>query len=72
MVLVVFYFAENIKQENTHVPFEVLMIEEEFAQKAQILTVNGIFQTINFKNGNLELFVSVNLISRGMEQRAFL
>jgi hypothetical protein len=72
MVLVVFNFAENIKQENTHVPFQVLMIEEKFAQKAQILAVNGIFQTINFKNSHFELFVSVNLISRGMEQRAFL
>jgi hypothetical protein len=71
MVLIIFDFAENIKQENTHVPFQVLMIEVEFAQKPQILAVNWIFQTINFENRNFEFLVSINLISRGMEQRAF-
>lgn len=70
MVLVVLYFTENVKQKYAHVPFQILMVQKQLAQQTQILAIYRIFESINFKNCNFELFISVYLISGRMEQWA--
>lgn len=66
MILVILNFTEDIKEENTHIFMQIFVIEKQFGEKCQILTVYWIFIAINFKNCNFVFNVSIDLISWGM------
>ena len=70
MILVVHNLTEDIEEENAHIFMQILVIEEEFGEECQILTVDGIFVAINFEHGEFFLFVPVDLVTRRVGEGA--
>lgn len=63
MVLVIFYFAENVEEENAHIFVEVFMIEEEFGEESQVLAVYWVFIAVDLENCDLFLYVSIDFVA---------
>lgn len=47
---------------------QILVVEEKFRQKGQILTVDWIFIAVDLEDCNFRLFISVDLIARRVEE----
>ena len=63
VVLVIFDFAENVEEENAHIPLEVFMVEEEFGEEAQVFAIDGVFGSVDLKHSDFELLVPVDFVA---------
>lgn len=70
MVLVILNLAKYIEQENAHIFVQIFVVEKELRQKGQIFTVNWILVTIDLENCYTVFFITIDLISWGMEKWA--
>lgn len=51
---------------------QILVIEEKLGHEGQVLAIDWVFIAIYLKNSNIGFFVSVDLITRRMEERTSL
>ena len=70
MILVILDFTEDIEQKDTHIFMQIFVIEEELGQKSKIFAIDWVFIAVYLKNSNFLFFISVDLITRRMEERA--
>ena len=61
-------FRHHVKEKRFHVEIKSLVIEKEFGQQAQILTVHFVLFAVHFKDGDVVL--PVNLVAGGMTPHA--
>ena len=61
-------FRHHVKEKRFHVEIKSLVIEKEFGQQAQILTVHFVFLAVHFEDGDVVL--PVNLVAGWMTPHA--
>ena len=65
---VVVLLAHDEKQEGLHIVVEVLVVQEEFGQVAQVLAIGLVLLPVHFEHAHSAM--SVNLVARGVHQHA--
>ena len=63
VVLIIFDFAENIEEENAHIPLQIFVIEEQFGEEAEVLTVDRVFGSVDFEHSDFELLIAIDFVS---------
>ena len=56
--------GENIEKERLNIVVECLVVQEQLGEKAQILTVDLVHVTVNFKDR--QVLVAINFVGRRM------
>ena len=69
MASVVVAGGHAVEEEGIDIIIECFVIEEEFAQEAEIAAPAALAAAIDFKEG--DGIVAIDLVARGMEKRAF-
>lgn len=62
-------FASDVEQERFSIKSKRLMVEKQLAEVTQILAIDGLSLSVNFKHR--DLIISVDLISRRMPEATF-
>ena len=57
-------FGENIEEEGLHIVVESLVVEEEFGEKTEILTIDLIGITVHLEHR--QVFTSIDFVGRRM------
>lgn len=68
MVFVIFDLTEDIEKEDAHILMKILMVKEEFGEEGEVFTVDWVLIPINLEHSHCVFFISVDFISRRMEQ----
>ena len=50
VVLSVLNFAEDVEQEDAHIPFQIFMVKEKLGQKSQVLAVDWVLGSVDFEH----------------------
>ena len=67
MVLLLIELTEDEKQEGSHIPVEIFVVEVELRQVAEILAINRILESIDLKHSNFVLFVPIDFVTWWVE-----
>ena len=60
--------GHDVKEKRLDVEIQRLVIEEEFGQEAEILTIHFVLFAVHFEHGDFAF--AVNLVARGMAPNA--
>ena len=63
MILVVHNLTEDIEEENAHIPLQIFVIEEQFGEEAEVLTVDRVFGSVDFEHSDFELLIAIDFVS---------